>query len=570
MQAQWGDRYCLVGPYKPEAAGLEFELLPRTGKFGLACDRLERERGVKAYFGKWLVPGEPQVVLIDYQGSRDRLAQCKYYLWKDHQINAGNEADVDEVVLFGYLVADFFEVLAAQNEEPILGQFHEWMAGVAIPVINRRNLPVASVFTTHATILGRYLASDHPDFYRDIRRIDPHREAGNRNIYARFAIERAATWGATTFTTISEITALEAEHLLGRKADVLLPNGLNIRRFAAVHEFQNLHLVYKKRIQEFVMAHFFPYYTFDLSKTLHIFNAGRYEHRNKGFDLFIESMARLNYRLKRENRDVTVIAFIITKAPNHGFNVDVLKNQMLFKEMSNHCDSMASTVSSKLLTSAAGGTDPRKLELLDEVELHALRRLARAWRATQGLPKIVTHNLVQEGSDPIFRQLQTCQLFNSPEDKVKIVYHPEFLTAASPILGLDYEQFVRGCHLGVFPSYYEPWGYTPEECAALGIPSVTSDLSGFGSYVKQNVPNHSEKGLYVVERRECSFDSSAELLTDSVFKFMTMSMRERIEARNRVEAVSPQFDWKELVECYERAHRIALARGRNRQSIDSL
>ena len=568
MKARWGDRYCMIGPYQADAAGIEFEELPRTGMFGKACDLVAQEYGVKVYFGKWLVPGEPQVVLIDYNSSRDRLAEFKYFLWKDHQISLGTEPEVDDVVLFGYLVADFLQVLSRvvheedEAEIPILAHFHEWMAGVPIPVILRRNLPISTVFTTHATILGRYLASDHPNFYQHLTQIDPHREAANRNIYPRFAIERAATWGATCFTTISEITALEAEHLLGRKPDVLLPNGLNIRRFAAVHEFQNLHLIYKKRIQEFLMGHFFPRYTFDLSKTLHIFTSGRYEFRNKGMDVFIEGLARLNWRLKHENKDVTVVAFIITRAATHGFNVDVLKNQMLFKEMSNHCETMASGVSSKLLTSTASGTDPRTTPLLDESELHTLKRLTRAWRQTHLYPNIVTHNLAYDADDPIMNALRKCRLFNSPEDRVKIVYHPDFLTAASPILGLDYDQFVRGCHLGVFPSYYEPWGYTPEECAALGIPSITSDLAGFGGYVRQNVPMYADKGLFVIERREHSFEESAQLLTESIYKVVTMNMRERIELRNRVEAVSSKFDWKELTESYHRAHRIALARTR--------
>ena len=573
MQSQWGDRYCLIGPYQADSAAIEFEPLPRTGPFGAACDLLELERGVKVHFGKWSIPGEPHVILIDYNSSRGRIPECKYFLWKDHQISTGDEADVDDVVLFGYLVADFLEALsrivseekrAEENETPILAHFHEWMGAVALPVINLRKLPIATVFTTHATILGRSLATDHPDFYRDIRNFDPYREAGNRNIYPRFAIERAATWGATCFTTISEITAYEAEHLLGRKADVLLPNGLNTRRLAAVHEFQNLHLIYKKRIQEFLMGHFFPRYTFDLDKTLHIFTSGRYEHRNKGIDLFIESLARLNWRLKQEKKDVTVIAFIITRAATQGFNVEVLKNQMLFKEMANHCENMASTVSTKLLTSAAHGTDAKGIPLLDEAELHTLKRLTHAWRQTSGLPPIVTHNLTQQENDPIYKQLRECGLANRPEDPVKVVYHPDFLTAASPILGLDYDQFVRGCHLGVFPSYYEPWGYTPEECAVLGIPSITSDLSGFGSYVRQKIPQHNEKGLFVIPRRDHSFHQSADFVTDAIFKVVTMSMRERIEIRNRVEAVSTKFDWKELTEPYHRAHRIALARGRRK------
>ncbi|MGK5082991.1 glycosyltransferase, partial [Bdellovibrionota bacterium FG-1] len=343
-------------------------------------------------------------------------------------------------------------------------------------------------------------------------------------------------------------------------------NGLNSKRFAAVHEFQNLHLIYKKRIQEFVMAHFFPSYTFDLSKTLHIFTSGRYEHRNKGFDLFIESLARLNWRLKAEKKDVTVIAFIVTRAQNFGFNGDTLKNQMFFREMRNQCETIASGVASKLLFESSTGIDPKNTSIVDEHELHALKRLTRAWKHADRLPTICTHQLENKFHDPVVNQLQTCGLVNRPEDPVKVVYHPEFMTAASPLLNLDYEQFVRGCHLGVFPSYYEPWGYTPEECAALGIPSVTSDLSGFGGFVREKIQKHAEKGLFVIDRRYRSFHESADQLADTIFKIMTMSMRERIELRNRVEAESVKFDWNELIPAYRRAQRIALARGRARRT----
>ncbi|MGK5083940.1 glycogen synthase [Bdellovibrionota bacterium FG-1] len=571
MVNEWGDSYCLIGPYSPASADIEFEPTPRTGPFGAACDLLEREKGVQVHFGRWLIDGEPQAVLIDFNQARSQLDVLKYLMWKDHDIEVGDEREIEDCLLFGYLAADFIEMLAKTTREmaappQLLAQFHEWMAGIPIPILLKRQLPVSTIFTTHATILGRHLAADDPNFYQNLPSVNPFVEAKRRNIYSRFAIERAAATGATCFTTISEITSMEAEHFLGRKADVLLPNGLNSKRFAAVHEFQNLHLIYKKRIQEFVMAHFFPSYTFDLGKTLHIFTSGRYEHRNKGFDLFIESLARLNWRLKAEKKDVTVIVFIITRAPNFGFNGDTLKNQMFFREMRNQCDTIASGVASKLLFESSTGIDPKNASIVDEHELHSLKRLTRAWKHSHRLPNPCTHHLENKVHDPILNQLQTCGLVNRPEDPVKVVYHPEFMTAASPLLNLDYEQFVRGCHLGVFPSYYEPWGYTPEECAALGIPSVTSDLSGFGGFVREKIQKHAEKGLFVIDRRYRSFHESADQLADTIFKIMTMNMRERIELRNRVEAESVKFDWKELIPAYRRAQRIALARGRARRT----
>lgn len=580
MVGQWGARYCLVGPYNANAAALEFEPLPKTGYFGRACEVLE-QRGISVHFGRWLIPGEPLVVLIDFARHYDRLDSSKYFLWRDHHIEVWDDKETGDCVLFGYLVAEFFDALssvlrrndfavAAESglpdvviEFPLLAHFHEWMAGVPIPVINKRNLPVSSIFTTHATLLGRYLASHDPNFYDNLPNVNPFDEAKRFNIFPKFAIERAAAHGATCFTTISHITAIEAEHILGRKADVILPNGLNIKRFEAVHEFQNLHVRNKKKIHEFVMGHFFPSYSFDLDNTLYLFTSGRYEYRNKGMDLFIESLARLNFRMKQQRSKMTVVAFIITKAATTGINVDVLKSNVMYNEVRTLCGTIGEHVAPRLLNSAIRGKTPELKDLVEDYELLRVRRLAHAWKiGMRGWPSIVTHSMVHDATDPVLAQLRSCQLFNRPDDPVKVVFHPEFLSATSPLLGMDYDQFVRGCHLGVFPSYYEPWGYTPEECAALGIPSITSDLAGFGLYVQEKIPNHNDRGLIVIPRRRRSFHESAEALTNAMLNVVTKDMRGRIELRNSVESLSPRFDWKQLIPAYQRAHRIALLRKR--------
>ena len=154
----------------------------------------------------------------------------------------------------------------------------------------------------------------------------------------KLEIEKAAAHASTVFTTVSEVTAFESERLLGRAPEAILPNGLNSQRFAALHEFQNLHQKYKEKINEFVMGHFFPSYTFDLDRTIYLFTSGRYEYRNKGMDLFLESLYRLNHRLKQYVADPpTVVAFIITKAMVKHVNVDVLRNQSMFDELRNTC-----------------------------------------------------------------------------------------------------------------------------------------------------------------------------------------------------------------------------------------
>jgi glycogen(starch) synthase len=168
--------------------------------------------------------------------------------------------------------------------------------------------------------------------------------------------------------------------------------------------------------------------------------------------------------------------------------------------------------------------------------------------------------LIDDEGDPVLKHLRHRRLFNSADDPVKIIFHPEFVTATSPLIGLDYEQFVRGCHLGVFPSYYEPWGYTPMESAALGLPAVTTDLSGFGAYVERHIANHEEQGLVVLPRRNVEFEQSADQLAAQLYAFSQMARRQRIELRNKVERLSEQFDWSKLVRHYHDAHDLAIER----------
>lgn len=570
MVSQLGDHYCLVGPYNQATAEVEFEAttISETSQITSQEDtpfhraaKVLAQRGIKIHVGRWLISGRPIVVLIDFLASWHKISEYKYFFWKDHQIDAGNEQEVNDVILFGYLVADFFHELEVQVNEmaglPIIGHFHEWMGSVAIPVLRHSKSKVAITFTTHATLLGRYLASDDPFFYGRLPSIDPHKAAADRGIYNRFAIERAAVHGAHSFTTVSDITATEAEHLLGRKPDVISPNGLNIRKFAAVHESQNLHHRYKQIIHEFVMGHFFPSYSFDLDNTIYIFTAGRYEYRNKGMDLFIESLARLNYQLKLKNSQTTVIAFIITKAPIRAINVEVLKSLMMFQDLKHYCQSLSEKITEQLLRTAALGRSPEIQDLLTQDSMATLKRQHHAW-TRKGLPAICTHDMQFDANDAVLNQLRYCHLFNAKEDKVKVIFHPEFLSSTSPLLGLDYDQFVRGAHLGVFPSYYEPWGYTPMECAALGVPSISSDLSGFGSYIKRQMPDHQDKGLFLCLRNQLSFEESADDLTKLLIEFLDMSQKDRIEMRNKVESTSDQFDWSILVNHYWQAYDVAL------------
>ncbi|KAL3320011.1 glycogen(starch) synthase [Cichlidogyrus casuarinus] len=526
-----------------------------------------REHNIRVLYGRWLIDGYPNIVLFDIGSSAWRLDSWKKDLWESCNIGIPvHDAEANDAIIFGALTTWFLGEFIKQlhDLEPestplLVAHYHEWLAGVGLIFARTRNLNVATVFTTHATLLGRYLSASAVDLYNNLDRFDADREAGSRNIYHRYCLERAAVHCAHAFTTVSKITGYEAQHLLKRDPDIITPNGLNVVKFAALHEFQNRHAVAKEKIHSFVQGHFHGHYDFDLEKTLYFFIAGRYEFQNKGADMFIESLARLNHQLKAAGSDMTVVAFLIFPAQTSGFNVDSFRAQAVVKQLRETVSSVQHGVGHRLFEICLRGHLPDGADIITQADMVKLKRcIFSCERAT--LPPICTHNVVQDNIDLVLCNLRRCQLFNRRSDRVKVIFHPEFLNSTNPLLPMDYDEFVRGCHLGVFPSYYEPWGYTPAECTVMGIPSVTTNLSGFGCFMEEHVDDPQSYGIYVVDRRFKSGEESMNQLTSFLFDFCQYSRRQRVVLRNRCERLSELLDWKNLNAYYRKARMLALER----------
>ncbi|KAI0045045.1 glycosyltransferase family 3 protein [Auriscalpium vulgare] len=564
--SEFGDRYTLIGPLSYKTAPMEVEAEEPADPHVAASLEAMRAKGVKSLYGRWLIEGAPHVLLFDTGSQYHRIDEWKGDLWNLAGIpTPPNDHETNETIVFGYLVAWFLgEYVARQRHTAVIAHFHEWQAGIAIALSRKRHIDVTTVFTTHATLLGRYLCAGSVDFYNNLQYFDVDHEAGKRGIYHRYCIERSATHCADVFTTVSHITAYEAEHLLKRKPDGVLPNGLNVIKFQAMHEFQNLHSTAKGKINEFVRGHFYGHMDFDLDKTLYMFSAGRYEYRNKGLDMFIESLARLNYRLQTSGSNITVVAFLITPASTHSYTIDSLKGQAVTKQLKDTVTEIQNRIGARLFDFASRSNGdfsklPSPDELLSEEDKVQLKRRIFALKRNS-LPPVTTHNMADDAGDPILTQIRRVKLFNSSSDRVKVVFHPDFLNSNNPVLGMDYEEFVRGCHLGVFPSYYEPWGYTPAECTVMGIPSITTNLSGFGCFMQDMIERPEDEGCYIVDRRMKSAEDSVNQLSDYLYSFATKSRRQRINQRNRVERLSPLLDWKNLGIEYSKARQLALRR----------
>ena len=559
--SKWGNRYCLIGPLVSDDVSAEFEDITHyEGAVGKAVKAL-REQGLEVRYGRWLVTGKPMVVLVKPGDFMDKLDDIKQELQQEFGLEPRHGDHLyDQVLAFGEALASFMRAFSkeAQNEgRKAIAHFHEWMSCLPIARIKREKLPIPTVFTTHATLLGRYLAMNDPKFYTNLPKYD-WEEAGRRfGIYAMAQIERIAAHDATTFTTVSEVTSRECKHLLGKEPVMILPNGLNIERFVAFHEVQNLHQQFKEEIHHFVMGHFFHSYPFDLDKTLYFFTSGRYEYRNKGYDVVLEALSLLNKMMKKANMDVNVVTFFITKRPTWSINPEVLQSRAVMEEINQNCDAILKQIGNKFFHAAASSGKVAKFpdlnQFVDEYWRLRYRRAIQSWKSDHW-PIIVTHNLVNDMEDEILGYLRNSQLLNSPKDNVKVVYHPDFITPNNPLFGMEYGDFVRGCHLGIFPSYYEPWGYTPLECIARGIPTVTSDLSGFGDYVANLSQNHEENGVYVLKRYKRSTNVAVKELANFLFEFVRLTRRYRMVQRSKAEDFSEIFDWRNLGSAYERAY----------------
>uniref|UniRef100_A0A672GCK8 Glycogen [starch] synthase n=1 Tax=Salarias fasciatus TaxID=181472 RepID=A0A672GCK8_SALFA len=544
---EWGENYFLVGPYVESNVRTQVELIePTNPTLRRTIDKMNAS-GCKVYFGRWLIEGSPYVVLIDVAFTAWSLDRWKAELWDLCDIGVPwFDREANDAVLFGFLTAWLLGEFAAQSEEPphIVAHFHEWLAGLGLVLCRHRQLPIATIFTTHATLLGRYLCAGNVDFYNNLAEFNVDKEAGDRQIYHRYCLERAAAHCAHVFTTVSQITAIEAEHLLKRKPDIVTPNGLNVKKFQAVHEFQNLHAQSKNRIQEFKSG----------------LQPGQTELSSEGKRLH-KTVRKSKYSIQYfvNHSDVTVIAFFIMPARTNNFNVETLKGQAVRKQLWDTAQTVKERFGKKLYESLLVGQLPDVSKILDKEDFTIMKRAIFATQR-QCQPPICTHNMLEDSSDPILNCVRRIGLFNSSADRVKIIFHPEFLSSTSPLLPMDYEEFVRGCHLGVFPSYYEPWGYTPAECTVMGIPSVSTNLSGFGCFMEEHIADPSAYGIYILDRRYRGVDESCNQLTSFLFQFCKQSRRQRIIQRNRTERLSDLLDWRYLGRYYIAARHMALAK----------
>ncbi len=546
MVEHYGDGYYAIGPYSAQRAIGSFEekLPPEHLKAGF--ERLQKE-GIECHYGIWLIKGNPQAILIDITNFAKNANNIKKLIWDIYKIDTlGTQwNDVDEPLIWSWAAGKLVEQLAKSS---IVCHCHEWLAGGALLYITLRKLPIGTVFTTHATVLGRALASEGV-LYDVIDTVNADEEANKRGqgLKAKHQIEKQSALHARIFTTVSEITGIEAEKLLGRKPDLLLPNGLDMSTYPTFEEVSVRHKLTKGKLFDFIIASFFPFYSFDLNNTLVFFLAGRHEFHDKGIDIFIKALGKLNDRLVAEKSNKTIMTFFWVPGNVRAIKQPLLESKTYYRDLKEKITDDVDEIEHNLLHALIASQPVSEERLLNE-ELRAelKRKLLRFKRA--GKPPVCTHDL--NGDDEILQALAEAGLDNDANDRVKVMYYPIYLNGADGLLDMTYNEAMQGSHLGVFPSYYEPWGYTPLEAGALGVPSITTDLAGFGRFICNECAPGPNPGIWVLKRWKKTDDSVVEQLAETMHYYATRDKENRIDNKLAAREIANRADWKEFIERY--------------------
>ena len=497
-----GDSYITVGPdFSYDAANPEFI----EDNTLMAAWREELySKGVRVRIGRWNIESNPIAILIDFKSFIREKDNILKQLWESYNVDSlSGQWDYIEPVLFGHaagvVIASFVEHFGAKTKK-VVAHLHEWMAAAASLYL-RDNAPyVATVFSTHATVMGRCIAGNRLPLYNDLHKFNADELARQFNVVAKHSLEKAAATYADAFLTVSDITANECKYLIGREVTRITPNGFENGNIPTGEKLAEKRAEARKKLLEVATATWG--YEFQ-PETLIVGTSGRYEYRNKGIDVFIESLKQL--AASNLNRDV--LAVIAVPAANTGARQDLIKH----------------------LENKEVAVDPVQKRYL-------------------------SHGLENEMWDQVSQSVEGSILYTSAS-RVKVLFIPTYLNGHDGIFNMPYYDILAGMDLTVFASYYEPWGYTPLESVAYGVPTVTTTLAGFGMWVAKQ-SNHN--GVDIVRRDDYNEREVVLQITDVIRKYIDMSAEALAEARVAAQEVSTTALWKRLFNEYKRAYEEAL------------
>ncbi|MFH1722151.1 MAG: glycogen/starch synthase [Candidatus Altiarchaeota archaeon] len=483
MVERYGENYYAVGFYDAAKSRVELDHKDPPQQIGEAFKQLESTVGIRCHYGIWGIEGKPKVILVDSTELTSHIDEIKAGLWERYQVDSiTSDAWFNDPLVWATACGMVIEALVSKPmfaDKEIVVQCHEWMSGAPIMYFKDKGLKIPTVFTTHATILGRSIAGQGVDLYKMVNEGLKEGKTADLELAKKFkcldkhTMEVACAREASVFTTVSEITSKEAHFILGRKVDIAVLNGLDISKYPDLEELPVQRRKNRMVMRQFLTAYFNRYYNIDFNKIRSMFISGRYEYHNKGIDLFIQSLRILNEELKKKKFEKTVIVFFFIPSGTKGENIDVLKNISLYEEMTDRIEEETPVIRDRIAEHLTRGEIPATFEsIVDEEFIRTCKNMMVHFTEKKGgTPPLCAFDLsYPEGTDSILSDLRANGLLNREEDKVKVIFYPAYLSSAERLIPMGYNEATLTCDIGVFPSYYEPWGLHSTRSRRTGKP----------------------------------------------------------------------------------------------------
>ena len=476
------------------------------------------EQGLKLRVGRWTVPGEPIAILVDFNPYFEKKNHIYGWLWEHYGVDSLHAyGDYDEASMFSYaaaLVVESYYNHYLDRTKKVIYHANEWMCGLGALYINNKLPQIGTVFTTHATSIGRSIAGNMKPLYDYLFAYNGDQMASELNMQSKHSIEKQTALHVDCFTTVSDITARECVELLDKPVDVVLPNGFDNSFVPSAAQFTRKRKLARRKMLEIANALLGE----DLDDdTLLVSTSGRYEFRNKGIDVFVEAMNRL---LRDRDLKKKVIAFI--EVPGW-----------------------------------VG--EPRK-------DLQERLKSGKKYDTPLDVPQ-VTHWLHNMSHDNVLGMMKYYDMHNRQDEKVKVIFLPCYLDGNDGIVNMTYYDVVLGNDLCIYPSYYEPWGYTPLEAIAFKVPCITTDLAGFGLWANTVFGHEGQikDGVKVIHRTDYNYSEVADNIKDTVAAFSNMTIKEVEACRKNAGELSKKALWSEFIKYYYMAYDIALRKAEERK-----
>ena len=500
-----------------------------------------KNQGLKVRVGRWTIPGEPVAILVDFRPYFEKKNEIYGWLWEHYSVDSLHAyGDYDEASMFSYaaaLVVESFYHTSIENgtfddKTKVVYHANEWMCGLGALYINNRLPQIGTIFTTHATSIGRSIAGNQKPLYDYLFAYDGDQMAEELNMQSKHSIEKQTAWHVDCFTTVSDITAKECVELLDKPVDVVLPNGFDNSFVPKASVFSKKRKAARQRLLSVANALLGEQLD---DNTLIVSTSGRYEFRNKGIDVFVEAMNRL---LRDKELKKPVLAFI--EVPGWVGEPRQDLQERLQKMQDNQSKQKTQSIQNNQKTA----TFDTPLEV----------------------PQ-VTHWLHNMSHDNVLSMMKYYDMHNRKDEQVKVIFLPCYLDGKDGIVNMTYYDVVLGNDLCVYPSYYEPWGYTPLEAVAFKVPCITTDLAGFGLWANKELGHVGDitDGVKVIHRTDYNYSEVADAIKDTVAEFSAMSQKQVDECRKKAEQLSKKALWSEFIKYYDEAYDIALRKAEERK-----